>query len=71
MKRSRWDIYDKFEKEQKKRFLKALSGKKSIALLGELYDFAARLSGASKFDILERNKIDILTKVHLIFNKVK
>ena len=68
---SRLNIYNEFEKKQKRYFLKNLSEKEGIALLRELYSFAARLPNKPRFDILDMKRIEILTKVHLLFNKVK
>lgn len=70
-KQKRWDIYHKFEKEQKAHFLKKLSEKESLGIFRELYRCAYNLSGKSGFNILDKDKIKTLARVHSIFGKIK
>ena len=70
MKQRHWDIYHRAERKQKRDFLKRLSEKQSLAILRDLYRFAYNLAGKSKFDILHRDKIETLVRIHSIFGKV-
>jgi len=70
MKQRHWDVYHRAERRQKRDFLKRLSERESLATLRELYRFAYNLTDKSKFNILHRDKIETLVRIHSIFGKV-
>lgn len=67
----KWKMYHQFGKEQKARSLRKMSEKDGINIFRRLYQFAYNSSGESGFNILDKNRIKTLTRVHHIFNKVK
>ncbi|MFH1664937.1 MAG: hypothetical protein ABIA77_02200 [Candidatus Omnitrophota bacterium] len=67
----RWRKYYKFEKRKKAQFLRKMSANDGFRILKELYQFAARLRDKTRPERFDRDKVRMLTDVHLLFNRVK
>ncbi len=66
----RWDILHKFELKQKELFLKKLTTKESLKILGELYRFVQKVGNKRYYKKLSIERIQILSEVHSMFMKV-
>lgn len=67
----RWNLAYRYEMAGKKRFLRKLSEQNGFRILQELHKFAYNSKARSTFNILDKDKINTLSKVHSIFGKVK
>lgn len=67
----RWKAVHDFEKAYRKKFLKNLTGKRSLKIFNDLYQFGQQLVDKDYYKRLDHIKIKTLAKVHSSFMKVK
>ena len=66
-----WDILKDFENKYKKDFLNSLTQEKSLEIFKNLYLLVQETVGKNYFKKLNSQRIQVLTKVHSIFMRVK
>jgi hypothetical protein len=71
LKQKRWDIIHSFERKQKESFLNTLTTSESLKILSGLYRFIQKISDRKYYRRLDIRKIQVLSKVHSMFMKVK
>lgn len=67
----RWDLVSDFEDRYRAKLLKRLSKEKSLKTLEDLYQFAQKLSDKNHYKKLNKMKIETLSKIHFMLNKVR
>lgn len=70
MKERRWDILHKFEEKQRELRLKKMTVAESFRILKELHQFAQGIYTHEDYRKINMDKIQILSKVHFMFQKV-
>lgn len=66
-----WRKIGDFEKKQRRDFLKKLTAKGSFKIFKDLYAFSYNILGKKQLEKMDEDKIQLLSRVHSMFNKVK